>query len=107
MDTQANTEFDWNNSYLVKFSITYKVDFGQSLAVTGDIPELGQWGTNMNSIVRLTWTHGDVWKLTEPRKLKNHKFSYKYIVVRDNEIERWESCENREIYLDNMLNIFA
>lgn len=64
----------------------------------GNSEELGEW-TKVN--VLLKWSQGHVWKLADPLKLRNPGLSYKYIVVRGDNIDRWEACENHEIDLDN------
>ena len=104
---EMNGEYVKGLSYRIKFSIPYKVDFGQSLAVTGDVPELGSWGSNIKAMPKLTWSDGDVWVSSEPHKFNHHIFTYKYVVLRNNKIERWEECENRKIQLDEKLNVFA
>ena len=36
-----------------------KLEFGESVTVTGSAPELGAWGT----YIPLTWTEGHVWQI--------------------------------------------
>lgn len=58
----------------------------------GSTPELGVW---KEAKCTLTWTKGDIWKLLEPLQVSKSYFKYKYVVVQDSQISRWESGIDR------------
>jgi hypothetical protein len=80
------------------FSIHYRAQYGDTLAIVGSLPELGSW--NPTNALLLNWSEGDTWICNIPiNKLNNigKRFDYKYIVKRDGVPEpiRWESIPNR------------
>ena len=63
----------------VVFTIHYKADFGQSIAIIGSMPSIGSWTEFNNS--HLKWTHGDKWQI----ELKiDRVFQYKYVLLEKN-----------------------
>ena len=49
-----------NGSYSVTFRIGYQTDMGQSVAIVGNIEELGNW---KQFKANMKWTDGHVWVL--------------------------------------------
>jgi hypothetical protein len=50
--------------YKVHLSCKFHVEFHQTVAVIGGIPELGMWKNNQ--LCKLKWTEGDIWKTEKP-----------------------------------------
>jgi Starch binding domain len=81
------------NRRLVKiaFSIHYKTEFGQSIAIVGETSQLGLW----KDFKKMTWHNGDVWRITLTVD-RDEPFQYKYVVVdKDRNAVRWEEGLNR------------
>jgi hypothetical protein len=70
---------DSKSQYKLSLSCKYKVEFGQTVAVVGNIPELGMWKNNQ--LCQLKWTEGDIWKTTEPIVTSRPHFMYKYVLL--------------------------
>eukprot|EP00877_Chromochloris_zofingiensis_P012733 jgi/Chrzof1/7713/Cz02g33260.t1 len=60
--------------------------FGESLALVGDVPELGDWDTN--KAVQLQWNEGDLWTATVSLPV-GHEVSFKYIKLKDDDVVEW------------------
>lgn len=58
-------------TYYVSFKMPYKVNYGEEIAIVGNIPELGNWTDT--SRARLRWTTGDVWVLDDIKLEVNEK----------------------------------
>ena len=65
--------------YYATFEIMVKVDFGHSVAITGELEELGNWKKYTSYI--LEWNEGDKWVSPYPIVSKKPYFQYKYIVL--------------------------
>ena len=79
--------------YCVSFRIKYQTNLGQSLAIIGDIDELGCWKDFQKA--RMTWTEGHVWVLERHPINSSTIFNYKYVVLNNDNPEIWEKGQNR------------
>ena len=81
-------------TYHLELRVQKKLDNGQSLCVCGSIPELGNW---KNFICHMKWTRDDYWVLSKPLVTNKYYFSYKYVIMKDNdrELEMWERGVDR------------
>lgn len=74
----------------IKFNIQYRTNWGESLYICGNIPELGNGDDK--AAVQLKFLGGEHWELTlelsDRKKLKD--FDYRYIVKADNAAWRFE-----------------
>jgi 4-alpha-glucanotransferase len=79
----------------ITFSLTYKTEFGQVLAIVGNHPKVGKW-TDYN-IGLMKWYTGDLWKVTIKDLVVDEPFEYKYVVIdfKTKEAIRWEQGRNR------------
>ena len=82
---------DDNSSYKLTLRIKFETKMGESLAVVGDIKELGSW----NEFTPMQWTEGHVWVLNNLAIKSKSYFSYKYVQMKDDKPEVWETGENR------------
>ena len=73
------------------FIIDYRTCWGESLYLTGDIPELG--GGNPAAAVKMELSGDSTWKITVPVDPARGSFRYSYIVRNDNGSERHEYGE--------------
>ena len=64
---------------------------GQSVAIVGNIEELGNW---KQFKANMKWTDGHVWVL-ENVPISVPYFQYKYVIMRDGQPEKWEQGINR------------
>ncbi|KAA6419474.1 MAG: hypothetical protein FRX49_10572 [Trebouxia sp. A1-2] len=76
----------------VVLTISWKVHFGQSLSVSGEGEELGQW--NPDKSLPLAWNKGDLWAAEIPLP-SGQKVEYKY-VVKDSTgvLKEWQPGSN-------------
>ncbi|KAL0045476.1 hypothetical protein WJX82_007771 [Trebouxia sp. C0006] len=76
----------------VVFTIPCKVHFGQSLSISGEGEELGQW--NPDKSLPLAWNQGDLWAAEIPLP-SGQKVEYKY-VVKDSTgvLKEWQPGSN-------------
>jgi len=58
----------------------------------GSIDELGNWKSQNNGGLDLTWSSGNIWKGEIPYK---EKFEFKFIFLQNENIVKWEGGENR------------
>ena len=63
------------------------------MAVVGDTPELGKWRDYTKCM--LQWTVGHYWETAEPIKTSSPIFCYKYVIIEDGKVKRWERGVNR------------
>jgi hypothetical protein len=52
------------NLYSLTFKVYYETQMGESLAVLGNISQLGNWKKDI--IYPLKWTPGHIWESIEP-----------------------------------------
>lgn len=71
----------------VTFSIFYETRVGESLCVTGSIQELGLWKEYK---CHLVWTEGHIWVSEAPIITKSNKFFYKYVLLDEGKMVKWE-----------------
>lgn len=75
-----STNFGQTNvEYHLDLSVEYTTVPGQYVHVIGSIPELGNWQDE--SICKLQWTEGHIWKTVEPIKTRKSFFMYKYVLM--------------------------
>jgi hypothetical protein len=79
----------------ITFSINYKTEYGQAIAIVGDHPKLGSWKDF--TVGCMKWHQGDLWKLTVSGLDLDSHFQYKYVVIDANKKQalRWEEGLNR------------
>lgn len=94
--------------YALHFSCQYETIVGQSIAVIGDLEELGAWKTIKCNLV---WTDGHIWQSAKPIIVRQDWFEYKYVLIEDlnkdgkfefHEMQKWENGINRIADLDCM-----
>lgn len=77
MDTEDKQPFDkFNKWYHLYLKVYYKCQAGQTIAITGSIPGLGDWTT----FTELVKTQGDMWVTREPILSNIHFYRYKYVI---------------------------
>ena len=77
------------------FTIQYKTEFGQTLAIVGDNKRVGNWSDL--SVGSMKWHTGNLWKVTLKDLFVDEPFQYKYVVI-DSKTKvaiRWEDGRNR------------
>lgn len=83
--------------YALHFAIFYETIVGESIAVVGNLEELGLW---IEYKCHLEWTEGHVWKSVEPIIVRESYFEYKYVLLQENQVIAWEEGVNRIADLD-------
>ena len=78
--------------YHLKLKLQCEVDFNQRICVVGSIPQLGNW---QDVLCHMRWTEGHVWVLDEAIQTQQPHFTYKYVLMEDDEILKWESGIDR------------
>ena len=66
--------------YALHFSIFYETVVGESIAVVGNLEELGVW---VEYKCHLEWTEGHIWRSVEPILVRESYFEYKYVLLQD------------------------
>lgn len=51
------------STYFVTFRMKYKVNYGEEIAIVGNLKQLGNWTNTCKA--RLKWTEGDIWVLQD------------------------------------------
>lgn len=85
--------------YALHFSIFYETIVGESIAVVGNLEELGKW---KDYNIHLIWTEGHIWRSLQPIIVRESYFEYKYVLLQDNEVVAWEQGVNRIADLDSL-----
>lgn len=81
----------------MKLSVKYETKMGQSIAVLGSIPELGNW-TEVK--VNMKWTTGHEWVMEQPVRIRSAVyFKYKYVLIEEGKLVLWERGIDRLIDL--------
>ena len=88
--------------YALHFSLFYETIVGQSLAVIGNLEELGKWKTIKCNLI---WTEGHIWCSTKPIIVRESYFEYKYVLLEDDQVSGWEEGVNRIADLDHLPQI--
>ena len=83
--------------YALHFSIYYETIVGESIAVVGNLGELGKW---QEYKCHLIWTEGHIWRSTQPIVVRESYFEYKYVLLENDEVVAWEEGVNRIADLD-------
>lgn len=81
----------------IKFNIDYRTRWGETLFLTGGIPELG--GGNMADAVRMELTGDSMWSVNIQVPDKTAAFEYQYVVRHDNGTERREWGKNPHTFI--------
>merc|ERR1719160_109293 len=75
--------------------------FGEEIRVVGNVAALGHW--DPNKAAAMQWIDGHVWvttvELEFPPASSGKSLEYKYVLMSDGEVNKWESCENRRLCL--------
>ncbi len=71
---------------------------GESLAVLGNIPQLGNWKKEI--IYPLKWTSGHIWESVEPLQTDVPFLMYKYALFENNKFKMMEKGIDRIADLD-------
>ncbi|KAK7896413.1 hypothetical protein WMY93_021738 [Mugilogobius chulae] len=79
-------------------NVTFRVHYlpltpHQTVAVTGDQPELGAW----KSVVPLEKTKDGFWSCVVGLPVESH-VEWKFVVMEEGEVCRWEECGNRLLH---------
>ena len=74
------------------FKIKFETQLGESLCVIGEIEELGSW---KNFVGKMKWTEGHIWVLEDLMIKSKSFFSYKYVLMKNEQPEIWEKGQNR------------
>ena len=92
-----------NRTYGLTLSIYYETNLGQSIGVIGSTEELGRW---KEVKVHLKWKKGHVWVMEQPLLTKYQYFKYKYVLLKNDEIEKWESGIDRIADLELLPEVY-
>ena len=79
------------------FSIYYETIVGESIAVVGNLEELGEWKEYK---CHLVWTEGHIWRSVQPIVVRESYFEYKYVLLENDKVVSWEEGVNRIADLD-------
>lgn len=85
------------NGYSLTLRLRYETEFGQELFVIGSIPELGQW---KKPKFKLIWSEDHIWETETPILTDQSYFSYKYVLVNNGQLVKWEDGFDRIADLD-------
>lgn len=83
--------------YALHFSIYYETIVGESIAVVGNLGELGKWKEYK---CHLIWTEGHIWRSAQPIVVRESYFEYKYVLLENDKVVAWEEGVNRIADLD-------
>lgn len=83
--------------YALHFAIYYETIVGESIAVVGNLEELGKWKEYK---CHLIWTEGHIWRSSKPIIVRESYFEYKYVLLEDDKVNSWEEGVNRIADLD-------
>ena len=101
-----NSKNNLFSSYALKkinFVINYISSFGEEVGILGSIPLLGNW--DKNRILKLKWNEGHMWKggiYANNETIKS--FEFKFIILQENKIKRWEPGENNVFNYNILFN---
>ena len=101
-----NSKNNLFSSYTLKkinFVINYISSFGEEVGILGSIPLLGNW--DKNRILKLKWNEGHIWKggiYANNETIKS--FEFKFIILQENKIKRWEPGENNVFNYNILFN---
>lgn len=100
LPTKLNLPFKLNK---INFEIKFDTFFGQSISIIGSIDKLGNW--NEYKALNMNWNEGNIWKANiEDDNIKC--FEYKFIILENGIIKKWEDGINRYFSLKQIKNLF-
>jgi hypothetical protein len=100
LPTKLNLPFKLNK---INFEIKFDTFFGQSISFIGSIDKLGNW--NEYKALNMNWNEGNIWKANiEDDNIKC--FEYKFIILENGIIKKWEDGINRYFSLTQIKNLF-
>ena len=100
LPTKLNLPFKLNK---INFEIKFDTFFGQSISIIGSIDKLGNW--NEYKALNMKWNEGNIWKANiEDDNIKC--FEYKFIILENGIIKKWEDGINRYFSLTQIKNLF-
>ena len=100
LPTKLNLPFKLNK---INFEIKFDSFFGQSISIIGSIDKLGNW--NEYKALNMNWNEGNIWKANiEDDNIKC--FEYKFIILENGIIKKWEDGINRYFSLTQIKNLF-
>ena len=100
LPTKLNLPFKLNK---INFEIKFDTFFGQSISIIGSIDKLGNW--NEYKALNMNWNEGNIWKANiEDDNIKC--FEYKFIILENGIIKKWEDGINRYFSLTQIKNLF-
>lgn len=87
------------NKLAMSFSVVRQTQFGEEVRILGNAASLGCW--NPNHAVAMKWSDGHKWQATIevelPPAASRESFEYKYVLMRQGQLQCWESRENRVV----------
>ena len=93
--------FNFNINKII-FSIKYDTQFGEEVGILGSIPKLGNW--NQNDIFYLQWNNGNKWTGEIIFETMPLDFEFKFVIVSNRNVKKWENGDNNKVYFDQLLN---
>ena len=100
LPTKLNLPFKLNK---INFEIKFDTFFGQSISIIGSIDKLGNW--NEYKALNMNWNEGNIWKANiEDDNIKC--FEYKFIILENGIIKKWDDGINRYFSLTQIKNLF-
>lgn len=94
--TSAKPQPRPNTEYALTLKVKCETKFGETISVTGSIPELGRWKAYD---FHLKWTKGHIWVSEQPIITKAPYFSYKYVKLFNGKMKHWEGGIDRIVDL--------
>jgi hypothetical protein len=88
----SSSNGDEPREYSLTLKVNYETQWGQEIAILGNIPQFGNW--DINKAYKMKWTPGHVWvaeniKIDETRGDKTY-FMYKYVVLFNGHFQSYE-----------------
>lgn len=87
----------------LQFRIHYKTNWGETLFVSGNCPELGDW--NPEDAIPLHYNGNDFWQ-TELELNESFDFAYKYFIRNNDGSVFWEGGNNRDFWQTDKEHVF-
>lgn len=84
----------------LKLRVHCETALGEHVAVVGEMSELGLW-KDFNKCA-MQWTEGHIWETVEPIICSKPHFLYKYVIIENGQVKRWEQGANRLADLFNL-----
>ncbi|KAL4430504.1 hypothetical protein ABPG74_005429 [Tetrahymena malaccensis] len=96
-----------NKFCILNWQISYQTNYGERLAIVGNIQQLGNW--KKEDALNLQWNNNNIWKgqaIINFSQLSNDKqiLEYKYILIDEkNQKIQWEEGQNRFYYYNQII----